>query len=150
MGCSEDAPIPGYSGLLAAGKEIEVANSGQADNTGNGDGNLNELGSSACLSLQLGEQYSYPPYSSLNLSDDKKLKSDVEMNLQGNPAVYQVNGNFELPRPVYGNGHHDWISASGPCGTAMFDENSYLQVRILFNCIYYALSNFSLFSRNCK
>lgn len=128
MGCSEDAHISSYSGFLGAGKEIEVGNSGQAENMEHGGGILNELSNSACISLQLGEQYSYPPHSSLNLpSDDKKLKPDAEMNLQGNPAVYQVNSNFELSGPMYGNGHHDWVSASGPCGIAMFDENSYHQ-----------------------
>lgn len=128
MGCSEDAHISSYSGFLGAGKEIEVGNSGQAENMEHGGGNLNELSNNACISLQLGEQYSYPPYSSLNLpSDDKKLKPDAEMNLQGNPAVFQVNSNFELSGPMYGNGHHDWVSASGPCGIAMFDENSYHQ-----------------------
>ena len=131
MDCSEDATIPGYSGFLGTGKEIEVGNSGQADNMGQGGGNFNELSNSACLSLQLGEQYSYTLYNSLNLPDDKKLKPDVEMNLQGSPAVYQVNSNFELSRPMYGNGHSDWVPASGPCGIAMFDENSYHQVKIL-------------------
>ncbi|KAJ0105187.1 hypothetical protein Patl1_18776 [Pistacia atlantica] len=130
MGCSEDGSIPGYSSFLGNGKEIEVGNSVQADNMGHGGGALNELSTSACLSLQLGEQYSYPPYSSLDMPDDKKLKREMEMNLEGHPAVYQVNSNFELPRPMYGNGHHDWVSASGPCGISMFDENSYQQVRL--------------------
>lgn len=143
MGCSEDAHISSYSGFLGTGKEIEVGNSGQAENMEHGGGNLTELSNSACLSLQLGEQYSYPPYSSLNLpSDVKKLKPGAEMNLQANPAVYQVNSNFELSRPMYGNGHQDWVSASGHCGIAMFDENSYHQVRILFHVLYVILMFF--------
>ncbi|KAL5749195.1 hypothetical protein ACOSP7_023798 [Xanthoceras sorbifolium] len=126
IGCSDNAPIPGYSGFLGTGKEIEVDNLGQADNMGHGGGALNELSSSACLSLQLGEQYSYPPYDNLNMPDDKKLKPQTEMNLQGNPATYQVNNNFGLHRPMYDNSHHDWV-APGHCGFAMFDENSYHQ-----------------------
>lgn len=134
IGCCENAPIPDYSGFLGSGKEIEVSSSGQADNMGHKGGSLNELSSSACLSLQLGEQYSCPPYGSLNMPDDKKLEPQMEMNMQVNPAAYQVDSNFGLLRPMYDNGHHDWVSAPGHCGFAIFDETSYHQVGIPFTC----------------
>lgn len=133
MGCSEDGPIPSYSSFLGNGKDMEAGNSGKADNMVLGGDPLNELSTGACLSLQLGEQFSYPPYGSLNMPDDKKLKPEMEMNLQGNPAVYQVSSNFEFPRPVYGNEQHDWASASGSCGISMFDDNSYQQVSLFLN-----------------
>lgn len=59
MGCSEDGPMPIYFSFLGNGKEIEVDNSGPANNMGHGGSALNELNTSACLSQQLGEQYSY-------------------------------------------------------------------------------------------
>lgn len=130
MECPTDASLPGYSGYFSTGKQREIGNSGSVDNRGQEGGPLSELSSNACLSLDLGEQFSYPPYS-LNFPDSKKLKPEMEMNLQGNHAVYHVNSNFELPRPMYDNGNHAWISASGPCGIAMFDEKSYQQVRNL-------------------
>ncbi|XVF11903.1 hypothetical protein REPUB_Repub08aG0068100 [Reevesia pubescens] len=125
--CSADGSLAGYSGFFISGKQTEIGNSGQVDNAVQESNALNELQSNACLNLQLGEQYLYPPYSALNLQDDEKLKSEMEGNLQGNPAVYQVISNFEIPRPMYNNEHQAWISSSGPCGIAMFDGNSYHQ-----------------------
>ncbi|KAK3225428.1 hypothetical protein Dsin_005290 [Dipteronia sinensis] len=128
--------IPTFQAILvsrALEKKLRSGNSGQADRMGHGDGALNELSISACLSLQLGEQYTYPPYDSLNMPDDKKLNTHMEMNLQGNPAAYQVNNNFGLSRPMYDNGHHDWVSAPGHCGFAMFDENSYHQLGVILS-----------------
>ncbi|XVF09048.1 hypothetical protein REPUB_Repub07fG0057500 [Reevesia pubescens] len=125
--CSADGSLAGYSGFFVSGKQTEISSSGQVDNAVQESNALNELGSNACLNLQLGEQYLYPPYSALNLQDDDKLKPEMEGNLQGNPAVYQVIRNFEIPRPMYNSGPQDWISSSGPCGIAMFDGNSYHQ-----------------------
>lgn len=113
---------------------------------------LNELGSNACLNLETGEQYFYQPYSASNYQDDEKLKTEMEVNLQGNPVVNQVISNFEIPRPMYNNGHQAWVLSSGPCGIAMFDGNSYHQVRSSFtfilsfiyvqdNLIFYACSS---------
>ncbi|KAK6249990.1 hypothetical protein SCA6_003995, partial [Theobroma cacao] len=125
--CSADGSFAGYSGFFGSGKQIEIGSSGQVDNVVQESSALNELGSNACLSLQLGEQYLYPPYSASNLQDDEKLKPEMEVNLPGNPAVYQVVSNFEIPRPMYNGGPQARISSSGPCGIMMFDGNSYHQ-----------------------
>ncbi|GLT43561.1 hypothetical protein SLA2020_175010 [Shorea laevis] len=115
--CSTDVSFPGYSGFFGSNsnRQMEIGNSGQVDNMGQEAVALNDLGSNACLSLQLGEQYSYPPYGTSNLQDDKKQKQQMEVNLQGNPAFFQEDSNFNLPKPMYNNGHHAWVSSSGPC-----------------------------------
>lgn len=111
---------------------MEAGSSGQVDNAVQESNALNELGSTACLNLELGDQYLYPPYSASNLQGDEKLKPEMEVNLQGNPSVFQVISNFEIPRPMYNSGHQSWVSSSGPCSIAMFDGNAYNQVRIFF------------------
>ncbi|RVW12033.1 Agamous-like MADS-box protein AGL65 [Vitis vinifera] len=127
MECSADASIPGYSGYYSTGKQTEIGNSGQVDEQGQEGSALNQLSGNSNLRLQLSEQYLYSPFGNLNLPDEKKLKPEMEMNLQGNPVDYQVNGNFEIPAPIYDNRQHTWVSASGPCSIAMFDENSFSQ-----------------------
>ncbi|XP_042952158.1 agamous-like MADS-box protein AGL65 [Carya illinoinensis] len=99
------------------GDTVQVANMGSG-----GDGS-EELSRTACSSLQPSEQGACPVYDHSNLSDNKKLRPEMEINLQANPVDYQVNGNFELPRIVYENGHHTWFSSSGPCGIAMYNQN---------------------------
>lgn len=125
--CSTDASLPGYSGYYDSGRQTEIGNSGPVDNMGQEGGSMSNLSSNTCLSVQLDEQFSYPPYSSLSMPDFKKVNPEEQMNSQGNQTVYQVNSNFELPRPIYDNGHHSWVSASGPCSIAMFNENPYHQ-----------------------
>ncbi|XP_022728029.1 agamous-like MADS-box protein AGL65 isoform X2 [Durio zibethinus] len=125
--CSADGSLAGYSGFFVSGKQTEIGSSGQVDNVVQESNALNELGSNACLSVELGEQYFYPPYSASNLQDNEKLRPEMEANLQGNPAVFQVINNFEIPRPMYNSGHQAWVSSSGPCSIAMFDGNSYQQ-----------------------
>nr|CAN79983.1 hypothetical protein VITISV_038034 [Vitis vinifera] len=127
MECSADASIPGYSGYYSTGKQTEIGNSGQVDEQGQEGSALNQLSGNSNLRLQLSEQYLYSPFGNMNLPDEKKLKPEMEMNLQGNPVDYQVNGNFEIPAPIYDNRQHTWVSASGPCSIAMFDENSFSQ-----------------------
>lgn len=90
---------------------------------GSGGDGSEELSRTACSSLQPSEQGACPVYDHSNLSDNKKLRPEMEINLQANPVDYQVNGNFELPRIVYENGHHTWFSSSGPCGIAMYNQN---------------------------
>ncbi|XP_012080286.1 agamous-like MADS-box protein AGL65 isoform X2 [Jatropha curcas] len=124
---SSDASLPGYSGYYNTGKQTEIGNSGSVENMGQEGGALSNLSSNTSLSVQLDEQFSYPPYSSLNLACVEKVKPEEQMNPQGNHVVYQVNSNFELPRPVFDNGHHSWVSASVPCCVAMFNENPYNQ-----------------------
>ncbi|XP_065877500.1 agamous-like MADS-box protein AGL65 isoform X2 [Euphorbia lathyris] len=126
--CSTDPSLPGFSGYYDTGKQTEIENAAAIDNMRQGNGVLSNLNGNACLNAQLDEQFSYPPYSSLNFPEIKKPKHDMQMNSQGNHPVYQVNSNFELPRPIYDNGHHHtWVSASGPCSTAMFNETSFHQ-----------------------
>jgi hypothetical protein len=125
VGCSSDVSLPGYSGYFNTGKHTEVGNMVQVDNMGSGGSTLDELTRTACLSVQLGEQYAYPLYGSSNLPADKKLKPEMEMNSQANLVDYQVNNNFELSRPLYENGHHTWFPSSGPCGIAMYNQNPY-------------------------
>ncbi|KAA8542444.1 hypothetical protein F0562_023420 [Nyssa sinensis] len=124
--CSTDASLPTYSGYFGPGK-TEIENMGPVVGTRQDAGTLNELDSTACLRVHANEQYSYPPYSNLNLSDVKKLKPETQMNLQGNPLDYQINSNFELSRPIYDDVHHTWGPASGPCAIAMFNGNLYPQ-----------------------
>ena len=130
MECSADASIPGYSGYYSTGKQAEISSSGQVDDQGQEGASLNQLSGNSNLRLQLSEQYLYSPYGNLNLPDEKKLKPEMEMNLQGNPMGYQVNGNFEIPAPIYDNRQHTWVSASGPCSISIFDENTFSQGNI--------------------
>lgn len=123
--CSADASIPGYSGYYDPGKQIEMDSSRQVDNTAQECGSLNELTATGCF--QIDEQFPYTSYGSLNLPDQKKVMPDTGILYSGNSMDYQVNGNFELPRSMYGNGHQTWIPASVPCSIPMFNENSYPQ-----------------------
>ncbi|KAK9278393.1 hypothetical protein L1049_027958 [Liquidambar formosana] len=123
--CSADASFSGYAGYFGTGKQSEIDNTGQVDNTVQNGGALSEMSTTECLRLQLSEQYPYPPYSGLNFPDETKLKPETEMNLQQIPLDYQVTSNFELPRPIYDNRHQTWVPAAGPCTISMFDGNSY-------------------------
>lgn len=96
-----------------------MGNMGQVDNLVQGGCVLNELHGNSYLHLQDGEQYQYPQYAGLSYPDNKKMKLDMEMNLQGHPAEYQVSGNVELPRPIYDNGHHNW----GPGACTLWDRH---------------------------
>ncbi|KAG4116623.1 hypothetical protein ERO13_D12G180800v2 [Gossypium hirsutum] len=100
--CATDGSLAGYSGFFVPGKQTDIGNSVQVDNTIQESNVLNDLGNNAFLNSQLG-------------------------NLQGDPRVYQVITDFEAPRPMSNGGHQAWISSSGPCGIAMFDGNSYHQ-----------------------
>ncbi|KAG4116632.1 hypothetical protein ERO13_D12G180800v2 [Gossypium hirsutum] len=125
--CATDGSLAGYSGFFVPGKQTDIGNSVQVDNTIQESNVLNDLGNNAFLNSQLGKQYLYPQFSASNLQDDEKLKSEMVGNLQGDPRVYQVITDFEAPRPMSNGGHQAWISSSGPCGIAMFDGNSYHQ-----------------------
>ncbi|XP_022738272.1 agamous-like MADS-box protein AGL65 isoform X3 [Durio zibethinus] len=103
--CSVNGSLACSSGYFGSGKQTEIGNSGQVDNVVQENNALNELGSNAWMNLQLGEQYLYPPYVASNLLDNEKLRPEMEVNLQENPAIYQVISNFEIPRPMYNSGH---------------------------------------------
>ncbi|PQP93122.1 hypothetical protein Pyn_31177 [Prunus yedoensis var. nudiflora] len=127
-----------YFGTCAStstGKQSEVGDPLQLDNMGQipnmeGGGGLNEFDINACLSTEPGQQYMYPSYCSSNM-DDKTSKPEMEMNLPTNPVGYQVSSDFELPRSMYDNEHHAWLSSTGPSGIAVYKENTYQQVTIL-------------------
>ncbi|KAJ7956411.1 Agamous-like MADS-box protein [Quillaja saponaria] len=123
--CSTDVSLPGYSDYFGSGKQLDVGNSGQVANMGQGGNTLNELSGSSCLSLQLGEQFTYPPFINPAMPEDVKLEPQMEMNFKGNPVDYQVNCSYDLPRSLFENGHQSWSSASAPCGVAMYNENGF-------------------------
>ncbi|RWR93895.1 Transcription factor [Cinnamomum micranthum f. kanehirae] len=120
MECCRGASLPSYSGYFSTGKQADIDRTAQ-------EGVLNELNRNACLRLELGGQYPYQSYN-LNLLNEKKFKTETEMNLQDSHVVdYRING-FELPRPSYDTDHHhNWASTSGSCAITMFDEHSYAQ-----------------------
>ncbi|OVA12187.1 Transcription factor [Macleaya cordata] len=118
MECSADPSLHSYSGYLGTGKQAEIDSSGQDG------GSLHELSRNACLRLQLGAQFPYPPYN-LNLMNNKKFKADGKMSLQEPPMDYQVSSNFEPPRHRYDANDPGWASTSGHCAVAMFDGSSY-------------------------
>ncbi|GMY15606.1 agamous-like MADS-box protein AGL65 isoform X2 [Fagus crenata] len=123
--CSSDVSFPGYSGYFNTEKREEAGNNVQVADMGSRGGTFEELSSNACLSMQLGEQYAYPPYGSSNLLDNNKLKPEMEINLQVNPGDYQVNSDFVVSRSLCDNEHHNWFSASGPCGITVCNQNAY-------------------------
>ncbi|GAB2269998.1 hypothetical protein Dimus_004913 [Dionaea muscipula] len=136
--CSVDATcVPGYSGYFGNGKQIEMDTILQVDSgiQDCGGTSLNELGTTtACIGVQIGEQYPYSPYGSLNLPDEKKMMIPETTgggggHFQGQIMDYQVSSNFELARSLYDNNnnrqHQAWIPASGPCPIPIFSENMY-------------------------
>ncbi|BBH03963.1 light-harvesting chlorophyll-protein complex I subunit A4 [Prunus dulcis] len=135
--CSTNASVPQYTSYFgtgastSTGKQSEVGDPVQVDNMGQipnmeGGGGLNEFDINACLSTEPGQQYVYPSYCSSNV-DDKTSKPEMEMNLPTNPVGYQVSSDFELPRSMYDNEHHAWLSSPGPSGIAVYKENAYQQ-----------------------
>ncbi|KAM7267007.1 hypothetical protein ACFE04_009173 [Oxalis oulophora] len=136
MACSQDV-VQGFDGYFGLGKQTAVVNSGQFDNTGHEGSSLNdlsssggamtELSSSGSLSLQPTEQYPCTPYSSLSFPQDKQLKHEMEMNLQGNPGVNEVNSNFLLPTCAYDATNDTWVPTSQHCAISMFNDKSYQQ-----------------------
>ncbi|KAK7330347.1 hypothetical protein VNO77_24538 [Canavalia gladiata] len=117
--CSTDISLPGYSGYIGSNK-LEIGSSPQVPTLGQGSGTLNELNGTTYLNVQHCEQFAYPPPPDL-----KEAKHHPSMNSKSNTVDYQVNNNFDLPRPLFENGHHFWNSASGSCGIAMYNENGY-------------------------
>lgn len=121
---STEATLQSFPTYFGAGNHTTLV-----ENTGQGINTVNELSRSNCLRQQVNEQYPCPSsYSSLNLTDENKLKPDsAQMNFQKSTVDYhQVsNGNFELHRPLYDgrNQNSTWVSPSGSCSVLMFDEH---------------------------
>ncbi|XP_050151818.1 agamous-like MADS-box protein AGL65 isoform X2 [Malus sylvestris] len=136
--CSTNTTVPHYinyfgtgtSTSSSTGKQSEAGDPLQLDTMGQisnmeGGGGFNEFDINACLSTESGEHYAYPTYCSSNVPDDKKVKPGNEMNVPANPVDYQLSSNFELPRSLYENDHHAWLSSPGPSGIAVYKENTY-------------------------
>lgn len=105
-----------YANYLGSITKSDLSNSGQEN------GVLSDLTSTASLRLQLGGQLPYLPYN-FNSLNDIKFQQAAEMNPLENPTDYIPNKSFEAPRPVYETNHLGWASTSGPCAvTTMFDE----------------------------
>ncbi|XP_024019573.1 agamous-like MADS-box protein AGL65 isoform X1 [Morus notabilis] len=124
--CATDALLPGCSSYFSSGcgKQMVVGDSGQLNNIEEGGCALNELSrSGAGLSLEFGEQYAYPSFGTSTM-EDKKMKPDVEMNLQATSVDYQVNRSCEMPTSLYDNTQQTWVSAFGPCGLALHSDNA--------------------------
>ncbi|TQD79194.1 hypothetical protein C1H46_035232 [Malus baccata] len=124
-----------HSTSSSTGKQSEAGDPLQLDTMGQisnmeGGGGFNEFDINACLSTESGEHYAYPTYCSSNVPDDKKVKPENEMNVPANPVDYQLSSNFELPRSLYENDHHAWLSSPGPSGIAVYKENTYQPVSI--------------------
>lgn len=96
-------------------------------NSGQENGVLSELTSTAPLRLQLGGQFQYGLPYNFNLLNDPKFEPAAEMSPHENPVDYHINGSFEAPRPVYDNNHHGWASSSGSTAVTLFDEHLYAQ-----------------------
>ncbi|GFZ17575.1 AGAMOUS-like 65 [Actinidia rufa] len=108
-------------------RKTAIENTRPVDNTGQDSGALNELDAAACLRLQLNDQYPYQPYSSLDISEAKKLNPESEMNLQGHPLDYHVDSSVQLPRPIFDNVNHTWVPTSEPFTISTFNDNPYSQ-----------------------
>lgn len=107
--------------------KLEVGNSPQVANLGQG-GSMTDFNESACLGAQQHiEQFSYP-----QPLDNVEQKHNQVMNGRPSPVDYQVNNNFDMPRPIYENGHRFWNPTSATCSIAMFNENGYHQVSNTF------------------
>ena len=117
--CSASSSFGSYASYLGTSTKTEISNSGQEN------GLLSDLSSTAPLRLQLAAQFPYFPYN-LNLLNDTKFQPAAEMNPHESPMDYHVSGSFGVPRPAFDTNQHGWAPSSGPCVT-MFDEHLYSQ-----------------------
>ncbi|KAK7362360.1 hypothetical protein VNO77_04471 [Canavalia gladiata] len=117
---SASSSFGSYASYLGSSNKTEISNSGQEN------GVLNDMSSTAPLRLQLNGQFPYLPYN-FNLLNNLKFQPTAEINPHENPVDYHVNGSFEAPRPGFDSNHHGWASTSGPCAVTMFDEHLYAQ-----------------------
>lgn len=127
MDFTNDVSLPGYSSYFGTCKQMDIDNMGHVGNMGQENGPLSDLSKNACLNLPLSEQYSYAPYSSLILPDNKKLKPEMSMNQCGNSVDYQASSSLEIPKPMYDNGFHSW-AATAHCGLTVYEGKPYIPV----------------------
>lgn len=120
-----NAYLPNCSGLIYNGKVREIDNNGQIDEITQGTA-MDDLSAISCLRLQLGSQQAYYPYSTPPNPEVKKLEVGKELiSFQENPMNYEIQGNFELTSPLFGNIQHSWNPTTDACGRTMIDGNSY-------------------------
>ncbi|XP_022923791.1 agamous-like MADS-box protein AGL65 isoform X2 [Cucurbita maxima] len=120
-----ECSFPSYPSYYNPGKQIEAGVSGQVDSMPQGDGGLNELSGTSCSTLQLGEQYQYPPTcDGSSFQDEKRLNLEMEMNLHGNYVDNQLNGKLDLSRSLYDDEQHPWGSIPGPCSIPMYQSSN--------------------------
>ncbi|XP_019454940.1 PREDICTED: agamous-like MADS-box protein AGL30 isoform X2 [Lupinus angustifolius] len=112
---SASSSFGSYASYLGSSTKTDISNSGQEN------GVLSDLSSTAPARLQLNGKFQYQPYN-FNLLNDMKLQPAAEMNPHENNVDYHVNASFEPPRPSYDSNHHNWNSTSGPCAVTMFEE----------------------------
>lgn len=126
MECSIDTSLPSCSGLFGVKKEADLDNSKLVD-IGRQDGiTINDYtNSSSHMRLPLGEQYSYHSYGNLSLPEMMEPEREVTFHLS--TMDYQINGNFELPRSIYNDLEHNFVSASSPSVLSNLNNNSYQQ-----------------------
>ncbi|KAK7388926.1 hypothetical protein VNO78_23754 [Psophocarpus tetragonolobus] len=117
--CATDISLPNYSSYIGNNK-LEVGSSPQVTTLGQGGGAVNDLNGTTYLNAQRCDQFAYPPP-----PDIEEVKIFPTINNKSNTMDYQVNNNFDLPKSMFENGHQFWNSASGSCGIAMYNENSY-------------------------
>ncbi|KAJ4842839.1 hypothetical protein Tsubulata_034332 [Turnera subulata] len=124
--CCGSSSFGSYSGYFGMGKTSELANSGQDSSLSS---LLSELSGTASMRQPLAGNYSCLPYN-LNLLNDVKFQSAVEMNLQKSPVEFHANGSYGAPKPDHDSTTGSWASTSGTCGVSIFDEHLYSQVII--------------------
>ncbi|XP_061370903.1 agamous-like MADS-box protein AGL30 isoform X2 [Gastrolobium bilobum] len=117
---SASSSFGSYASYLGSSSKTDISNSGQEN------GVLSDLSSTAPMRLQFNGQFPYMPYN-FNLMNNLKFQPAAEINPHENPVDYHINGSFEAPRPGYDSNHHGWASTSGPCAVTMFDEHLYAQ-----------------------
>ncbi|XP_027347742.1 agamous-like MADS-box protein AGL30 [Abrus precatorius] len=117
---SASSSFGSYASYLGSSSKTEISNSGQEN------GVLSDMSSTAPLRLQLNGQFPYLPYN-FNLLNNLKFQPSAEISPQENPVDYHVNGSFEAPSTGFDSNHHGWASTSGPCAVTMFDEHLYAQ-----------------------
>lgn len=119
--CSASSSFGSYASYLGSGTKTDLPDSGQEN------GVLSDLTSTASLRLQLGGQFPYLPHN-FNLLNDMKFQPGAEINPHENLIDFHPNKSFEAPRPACETNHLGWASTSGPCAvTTMFDDNLYAQ-----------------------
>lgn len=108
---------------------MEVGDTGKLGDIGHGGSSLNKLSANSGSSLELDKKYVHLSVST-HFPNSMKLEPHEEKNLPVSAVAYQVNRNFGLPGSQYDEECYASTSASGPSGSAVYNENAYQQVSI--------------------